>query len=248
MRPTAPTAPAEPPMVPTFVAPDQNDAPGGPPSPPSHAADGGGHHWHLWWETGTSPSVPERQGPQIRYVPPEHKLTTLGWLKHMGDPTWQWWEHYYLLFLQKNLTYNWKDLMYGVDQHATKLWWEIFQVLELDKKSQLDLLSLAQSGPVGRAYANEILWALMANWGLQREYRDLSNKVSNDVNRARKKFCRPPAGHQDLQWWTWASYRYLPRRMKCWSPLATPPEPWDLLTGPGGIPLPPPACWQQRHD
>ena len=30
--------------------------------------------------------------------------------------------------------------MFGVDNEAKQLWWEIFQVLELDKKSQLDLL------------------------------------------------------------------------------------------------------------
>ena len=60
------------------------------------------------------------------------------------------WAHYYLKFLQKNLTTNWYQLQFGVDEEAMQLWWEISQVLELDKKSQLDLLMLAQSGPVGR--------------------------------------------------------------------------------------------------
>ena len=103
--------------------------------------------------------------------------------------------------------------MFGVDDEAKQLWWEIFQVLELDKKSQLDLLCLAQSGPVGRTWANKILWDTMANWALQRSYRDLSNKVSNEVNWAKKSFCRPPRGHKDLRWWRWACYREPNRKM-----------------------------------
>ena len=45
--------------------------------------------------------------------------------------------------------------MYGVDLEAMQLWWEVFQVLELDKKSQLGLLILAQSGPVGNALCQQ---------------------------------------------------------------------------------------------
>ena len=113
-------------------------------------------------------------------------------MKHLDDPTLPWWEHYYLKFLRKNVTINWAHLMFGVDKKAMQLWWEVFQVMELDKKSQLDLRMLAQSGPVGRSYANKILWDIMANWALQRTYRDLNNKVTNEVNWARKNMDRPP--------------------------------------------------------
>ena len=133
--------------------------------------------------------------------------------------------------------------MFGVDENAVRLWWEIFQVLELDKKSQLDLLILAQSGPVGRAYANKILWDLMSNWALNQTYQDLSNKVSNDVNWARKNMDRPPRGHRDLQWWKWSSYREPLARMRPWSPLSVPGAGHVLRMGPGGEPLPPPRCW-----
>ena len=149
-------------------------------------------------DTGKGPAAPPQQDPAGGYVPPAHKLTTLGWLKHLKDPTWPWWEHYYLKFLHKNLTTNWASLMFGVDLEAMQLWWEVFQVLELDKKSQLDLLILAQSGPVGRSYANKLLWDVMSNWALDGTYRDLSNKVSNEVNWARKNMDRPPRGHKDL--------------------------------------------------
>ena len=70
--------------------------------------------------------------------------------------------------------------MFGLDLQAMHLWWEVFQVLELDKKSQLGLLILAQSGPVGRSYANKILWDLMSSWALSDTYKDLNNKVTDE--------------------------------------------------------------------
>ena len=181
-------------------------------------------------------------------MPPAEKLTTLGWLKHLNDPCFYFWEHYYLKFLHKNLTTNWVNLMCGVDIQAMQLWWEVFQVLELDKKSQLDLLILAQSGPVGRSYANKILWDLMSRWALEGTYRDLSNKVSNEVNWARKNMDRPPKGHQDLLWWTWSAYRDPLPRQRPWSPCTAPPIRWDLCMGPGQEPLPPPECWGAPHQ
>ena len=221
---------------------------GGPPGPLPALAHGDHEQWHRWWDTARVPSTPQVQNPADAYEPPAHKLTTLGWLRHLKDPTWPYWEHYYFQFLHNNLTTNWANLMYGVDIQAMQLWWEVFQVLELDKKSQLDLLMLAQSGPVGRSYANKILWDIMANWALQRTYRDLSNKVSNEVNWARKNMDRPPKGHQDLQWWTWRSYQHPVPRQSPWSPCTLPPNTWDLRMGAGGEPLPPPHCWGTPHQ
>ena len=170
-------------------------------------------------------------------------MTTLGWLKFLNDPAWPWWEHYYLKFLHKALTTDWHEIQFGVNQRAIELWWMIMKVLELDKKSQLDLLILAQSGPVGRSWANRIMWNLMSDWALEGTYRDLSNKVSNEVNWARRNMDRPPRGHKDLQWWRWSYYKEPVRKQATWSPLAVPPRAWDLATGPGGEPLPPPHCW-----
>ena len=125
-----------------------------------------------------------------------------------------------------------------------RLWWEIMQVLELDKKAQLDLIVLAQSGPVGRCHANKIMWDLMANWALVRTYQDLSNKVSNEVNWARKNFDRPPKGHQDLSWWTWNSYKEPLRKYAPFSPLnEAMAEDHVVDIGEAGEPKPPPQCW-----
>ena len=130
--------------------------------------------WHRWNELTRGPSEPHWDGSSTT-------LTTLGWLKHNNAPGWTYWEHYYLKFLHKSLTTNWWLIMFGADRRTERMWWEIFQVLELDRKSQLDLLMLAQSGRVRRAYANKILWGLLSGWALEGEYKDLSNKVSSDV-------------------------------------------------------------------
>ena len=123
------------------------------------------------------------------------------------------------------------------------LWWKIFQVLELDKKARLDLVLLAQSGGVGRTYANKIMWDLLSNWALEYTYRDLSNKVSSEVKWVRMEFDRPPAGHKDLRWWRWEFLQVVPKHMAPWSSKAHLKESWELQLGPGGEPLPPPLCW-----
>ena len=199
--------------------------------------------WHRWNDFTGGPSELQQMTTGARCVPPQHRLTTLGWLKHNNAPGWTYWEHYYLKFLHKSLTTNWRLIMYGADARAERLWWEIFQVLELDRKSQLDLLMLAQSGQVGRAYANKILWDLLSDWALEGEYRDLSNKVSSDVGWARRNFDRPPRTSWDLEWWAWAAYQVPREGMVPWDPTSLPPQRWDLRLGPGGEPLPPPECW-----
>ena len=101
---------------------------------------------------------------------------------------------------------------------------------------------------MGRSYANKILWDLMSNWALQRTYQDLSNKVSNEVNWARKNMDRPPRRRQDLAWWRWSYYKVPVDWMSHWSPLYQLPERWDLRMGHGGEPLPPPECWGVPHQ
>ena len=49
--------------------------------------------------------------------------------------------------------------------------WEVFQLLELDRKAIRDLMLLAHCGVVGRTAFNDITWALLSQHGLQREYK-----------------------------------------------------------------------------
>ena len=175
-------------------------------------------------------------------------LTTLGWLKYLEDPSFAHFEWHYLKFLEKCLTTNWHTIQFGVDAKATNLWYLIFKVLELDQKAQLDLMLLAHSGHIGRGYANKIMWDLMSKWALADTYEDLSHKVSNEVGLARRSFERPPAGHRDLQWWTWGAYDEPQKSMVHWCPKNPPKGQWDLRKGPGGEPYPPPWCWGDAHQ
>ena len=47
--------------------------------------------------------------------------------------------------------------------------------------------------------------------------------------------------HRDL--WDWSWTKYCDPRHPQWSPRAVPRDP-HVKTGPGGVPLAPPACWQ----
>ena len=188
------------------------------------------------------------QGHTRPWVPPKGTLTTLGWLKYMHDPSFEHFEWHYLKFLHKCLTTKWYTIQFGFDVEALNLWYLVFKVLELDQKAQLDLMLLVQSGHIGRGHANKLMWDLMSNWALIDSYEDLSNKVSNQVGRARRNFDRPPACHRDADWWDWSSYDETTKLMEHWSPLKVPQGSWDLSMGKDGEPLPPPWCWGPAHQ
>ena len=209
--------------------------------------------WHLWYDQAAgddadedpqaapaAPRVP--RGP----VPPANiKLTTLGLLKHANHRYFKFFEWKYLLFIKETLTLNWYRVMTGTSGPDMTLWLEIFLVLELDRKSQVDLMLLAHSGEVGRAMANEILWTILSEVALKDSYLDMSNKVSALVNLARRSFDRPPRRHRDIETWGWnLLLRPSLLHRQHWSPLAPPPPNTTLiLTLEGGEPVPPPQCW-----
>ena len=175
-------------------------------------------------------------------------LTTLGWLKYLGDDGLLHFEWHYLKFLHQCLTTKWYTIQFGVDAEALNLWYLVFKVLELDQKAQLDLMLLAQSGHIGRGHANKIMWDLMSNWALDDIYEDLSHKVSNAVGCRRRLFDRPPADHPDCEWWTWERYDEPVKNMIPWCPCNTPKDGWDLRRGRDGEPYPPPWCWGDSYQ
>ena len=103
------------------------------------------------------------------------------------------------------------------DGRAARLWHEVRWVLEVDDKAMTELFLLAHLGERGRSEANEILWNLLADWGLQQDYRDLSNLVTNQVHGARAGVERPPRHHRDRGTWSWQ--KYLEPRNKVFSPI-----------------------------
>ena len=169
-------------------------------------------------------------------------LTTLGWLKHLRDPCFQYFEYHYLKVLYKFLTKDWGLLQKGTDEAALEKWVQVMAVLELDRKATTDLVLLAQSGVVGRTHASKLLWHLMTVDALDGTYEDLSHKVTNMVGLARRDFDRPPREHMDLQWWWWTCYEKPYSRDRRWLPSSVPAE-YTVLYGEGLEPLKPPDCW-----
>ena len=168
------------------------------------------------------------------------KLRTIGILKKFRHADIVFYEHRFLCWVKDTLTIDWPLIQGGSDDMALEKWMSIFWVLELDRKAQLDLMLLAHQGEVGRCEANEVLWQLLSIWAIRPNYEELSNKCTSMVYEARRHIDRPPQNHRDLWDWSWS--RYCEPRHPQWSPRAVPRDP-RVVTGPGGVPLPPPYCW-----
>ena len=182
------------------------------------------------------------------HPPPGRNLTTLGWLKWMQDLGFAYFEWQYLKFIKMNLTDYWEDLQRSTSRATLFKLIHIFEVLELDKKAQVEFILLSQSGTPGRTCANKVLWELLSSWALDPAYEDLSHKVSKEVLLIRKSFDRPPWNHKDLIWWRWSADSVPWNRYLRWHPLNIPPRgpggrPLPVTTGQGGVPLQPPHCW-----
>ena len=129
-----------------------------------------------------------------------------------------------------------------------KEWFKVLKLLELDNKAKRDLFLMAQSGPVGRAQANKVLWKTLPGPALEPDYPDLSNLVTPEVCKARETFDRPPRQNPDLEWWSWSSYTQLAQQDLKWCASEVPRRAWRLQLGEGGKPLVLPACWGQSED
>ena len=166
--------------------------------------------------------------------------TTLGVLKQMGHPDFAYYEWRHLKFARETLVNHWPLVQGGVDSVAERKWREIIQFLELDEKATRDLMLLAHQGEAGRAEANEILWVLLSDTALDPDDRDMSNRTSALVGRARRHNDRPPERHEDRTWWTWSHY-WVPRN-PAFAPRAVPRDAFRIFTN-NGRPLAPPHCW-----
>ena len=131
---------------------------------------------------------------------------------------------------------------------ALELLLELFAVLELDRKAQLDWFLLAITGLVGRTEANEVLWELLTTEALGLEATTLSNLLSSRCSAARKNFERPPAEHPFRRQWGWARLE-VPR-----NPHFSPRDPCTndqdlpLCANPGGVPRTPPWCYMRVRE
>ena len=166
---------------------------------------------------------------------------SLEWMRYLKDPYFEWFEWHHKKAVHKALTDHWVLIQGGSDHEASRYIWEVFQLLELDRKAIRDLMLLAHCGVVGRTAFNEIMWALLSEHGLQTEYRDLSRKASSMVQWKRRAFDRPPGNSSDRLIWGWEFLK--DPEHEDWSPTGVPQGSWALNRGPRGRPLPPPECW-----
>ena len=176
-------------------------------------------------------------------MPPKHKLTTLGWLKHLQDRAFPWFEWQYLQVLHKFLKDDWYLIQGGDEETTMKKWMEILAVLEVDKKAMTSLFLLAQDGRVGRGHANHIMWTILSKYAVDPAYQDLSNIIVHLINKHRLDYDRPPREHKDLKWWSWTCYERLYSKDSAFAPDQVPRGRWYIREGPGDLPLPPPQCW-----
>ena len=173
--------------------------------------------------------------------PSDLGLTSLGVLQRIGSPYYKFLEYHQRMRIWRLLVEDWGSMQGASDADAVSAWQVALEILELDREAIEDIFLLVAQGDPGRAEANEILWTLLAELSLaDPPHRDLSRKCSSMVTDARKRIDRPPRDHRDRQWWSWKKAIY--PRDPVWAAAAVPRDP-RLLTGPGGVPLRPPACW-----
>ena len=120
---------------------------------------------HLGWKKQGLQQYSSRACQSLR--PPDQNLRTLGWLKHLGDPAFEFLEHLHLKHCHKALTEDWWLIQAGTSEEAHALWLDLCKLMELDKKATLDLMLLATSGVLGRTCTNIMMWGLLSNWGIQ---------------------------------------------------------------------------------
>ena len=178
-----------------------------------------------------------------------YALRSLGWLEEARHPMFAWLEWQYLRVIHLCLTEHWAHMQSGADDIVAQQWFYMMQMLELDRKVKMELFLLCQSGKVGRAYANKILFETLSCEALQKPYRTLSNLVSVKIKKARRLFDRPPREANDLRWWVWSCYVDVTYdNLGVWSPDAVPAELEFIRVGDGRQPLKPPQCWGMRGD
>eukprot|EP00972_Heterocapsa_arctica_P042383 6246535-Heterocapsa_arctica.AAC.1 len=67
-------------------------------------------------------------------------------LRQMNHQWFLFYEMHHLQFIKQSLTVDWPELQAGSTIKALKKWHLIFEWLELDRKSVMDLMTLAHSG------------------------------------------------------------------------------------------------------
>ena len=183
-------------------------------------------------------------------------MLSLQLLIHFRHPTAEYFELWYRHCIRTLLVDLWYLMQGGTNGEACHLWLRACKVLELDRKAKMELFLLLQQGKKGRAVGNKMMWHLLTDQALRKPYRNLSMLVSNQIKWKRQAIDRPGRQMEDLKWWTWECYWDLEYgNLHEWAAAGAPNSEgtyeWEIVTGPGGVPLPPPRCygwWDARGN
>ena len=204
---------------------------------------------NFWGQNHVGPTDACSTGTQTaRNGPHRPHLRSIGVLIEKEHEFAAYFELEFLHLMKQYATDMWPSVSGGDDQDSLDLTKKLYVALELDEKAIMDLMLLAQSGEVGRAEYNYLVWKLITEIAIEPPYKDLSHKVSQMALIARGHFDRPPAQNWGLRAeWGW-SYLMKPRFWD-WSPCAVPDEylrgDEQVLTGEGGMPFEPPWCYKE---
>ena len=184
------------------------------------------------------------------YEPPQQDLTPIGWVVHLKAPGWEWLEQRYLKTVYHILTEKWWLLQSGHDLEALREWVKVTRLLEMDRKAVKELFLLLQSGEVGRAHGNKLMWTFLTGPAIEPPYCSCNHWFSSKVREVREEFDRPPRGSRDLwerlndgEGWWWNLYKEVQEDEAPFSPRAVPTGKWALRKGHNDEPLKPPACY-----
>ena len=188
-----------------------------------------------------------------KHTPANAPLNTLGVLKKMGHPSYEFLRHSYNHVVFQALTKDWHMYQGGNSQKATFMLLALFETLELDRRAVRSYFLLAQSGDVGRALANQLLWNLLTGPAMHPDHLDLSAWVTTFAKHQRQRYLdRPPRSHKALQHWDWIHHIYYYKNLERWARTRAPAHAgpaWTVECLPDGAPKAPPNCFGRgRRD
>ena len=147
---------------------------------------------------------------------------------------------------KKALAVDWYLLQGDLTDEGSVLYYKVLRILDLDEFSMRGFYLLLQSGLVGRAAANKLLWDVLSMWALDDPQEDLSNLVTHEVNVGRRVFDIPIQSLMESSGWSWDRMRNSDKDREAFRPEVVPSrgEHWERRMDLGNnVPLPPPACF-----
>ena len=136
------------------------------------------------------------------------------------------------------------------NSEALEYAYSLLVLLDLDRKSMQAWFCCANSGRVGRAVANKILWDALVLASSAEIPRDLSHWVTSQITIGRKTFDMPPVNsktNDEIKYWTWDKMRRSSKEYAGFCGRQVPQVPWYPRKDDRGVLVPPPLYFQLKQ-